>query len=146
MTTPAHDQKHTTRLVEHIPAHEPRETDPHYHLFNELKARLHKLGLMKCAIEGCIYPGPMEVHHSKIEFSLQGGVDLAKFNEAYGLHLADDEEFRAYIEGPGNCEVLCPTHHRTRLGVHELPGPFWDALRVWKKDMAVPAEVVHERR
>lgn len=81
------------------------------------------------------------MHHSKVEFSLQGGVDLEKFNEAYGLHLADDEAFRAYIEGPGNAEILCPTHHRTRLGVHELPEPLWLAIRVWRADMVPPAEV-----
>lgn len=139
--TDAHDQTTTVHLLEHIPAHEPRESDPHYALFNQMKARLHKLGLMKCAIDGCTYPGPMEVHHAKCEFSLQGGIDLAKFNEFYGLHLASDDDFKAYIEGPGNAEVLCPTHHRTRLGVHELPGPFWDVLRVWKADMQPPAEV-----
>ena len=139
--TDAHDQTTTIHLLEHIPAHEPRETDPHYALFNQAKARMKKLGLMKCALAGCTFPGPMELHHDKIEFSLQGGVDLAEFNRAYGLHLADDEAFRSYIEGPGNLECLCSVHHRTRLGVHELPAPFWNALRVWKADLPPPAEV-----
>lgn len=138
--TPAHDQKNTIHLLEHIPEHEPREGDPHYKIFNETKARMKKMGLLKCAIDGCTYPGPIELHHNKIEFSLQGGVDLDKFNKFYGLHLTD-EEFADYIEGPGNLEPLCPVHHRTKLGVHELPEPFWQAVRVWKADMAPPAEV-----
>lgn len=137
-----HDQSTTIHLKEHIQAHEPRETDPHYHLFMEAKRRIQKAGLMKCCIPDCTFPGPMELHHSKIEFSEQGGVDLAKFNQYYGLHLTSDEDFKNYIEGEGNLEVLCPTHHRTRLGIHELPGPFWEALRVWKDNLPPPAEVV----
>ncbi len=139
--TDAHDQKTTIHLLEHVPQHEPRETDPYYHLFNAAKARMKKLGLLRCAIEGCTFPGPIELHHDKIEFSLQGGVDLEKFNRFYGLHLESDDEFRAYIEGEGNLEPLCPTHHRTKMGIHSLPGPFWSAIRVWKADMKPPAEV-----
>jgi len=137
----AHDQSATIHLKEHIQAHAPRETDPHYHLFNEAKRRIQAAGLMKCAIPDCTFPGPMELHHDKVEFSEQGGVDLDKFNRYYGLHLTNDEDFKAYIEGEGNLEVLCPTHHRTRLGIHELPGPFWNALRVWKDNLPPPAEV-----
>lgn len=140
--TEAHDQKNTVHLLEHIPEHEPRDGDPHYKLFNQAKARMKKLGLLKCAIAGCNYPGPIELHHSKIEFSLQEGVDLTKFNEYYGLHLANDEEFAQYIEQEGNLEPLCSVHHRTKLGVHELPEPFWQAIRVWKGDMEPPVEVI----
>ncbi|MEV8523115.1 hypothetical protein AB0451_03005 [Streptomyces sp. NPDC052000] len=39
----------------------------------------------------------------------------------------------------------CPVHHRTHLGVHSLPGPLWEPLRVWRHDTAPPAEVVTER-
>lgn len=139
--TDTHDQRTTVHLLEHVEAHEPRETDPHYALFAAAKHRIQAAGLMKCAIPDCTFPGPMELHHDKVEFSEQGGVDLGKFNEYYGLHLADDEAFKAYIEGEGNLEVLCSTHHRTRLGIHELPGPFWNALRVWKDGLPPPAEV-----
>ncbi len=138
--TDAHDQRTTVHLLEHIPQHEPREGDPHYHLFNEAKRRMKAAGLLKCAIAGCTYPGPIELHHSKIEFSLQGGVDLDKFNQFYGLHLSSTA-FADYIEGEGNLEPLCSVHHRTRLGVHELPEPFWQAIRVWRADLLPPAEV-----
>lgn len=138
----AHNQKTTIHIWEHIQPHEPRKSDPHYSIFLRTKRRLQRQRLMKCAIPGCSFPGPMELHHRKVEFSEQGGVDLVKFNEYYGLNLADDEAFKEYIEGPGNLEVLCPTHHRTRLGVHELPGPFWEILRVWKDELPPPAEVI----
>lgn len=143
MTTPAHEQKTTIHLLEHIQEHAPRENDPHYALFNQAKARIKRLGLMKCVIPDCTFPGPMELHHDKVEFSEQNGVDLEKFNVYYGLHLANDKEFKAYIEGEGNLEVLCPVHHRTKLGVHELPGPFWNALRIWKSNIPPPAEVIN---
>lgn len=140
--TDAHDQKVTIHLMTHVPEHSPREEDPHYHLFNAAKRRMHKMGLLKCAIAGCVYGGTIELHHSKIEFSLQGGVDLNKFNTYYGLHLESDEEFREYIESEGNLEPLCAVHHRTLIGVHRLPEPFWVAVRVWKEGMAPPAETI----
>ena len=39
MSVPAHDQKLTLHIEEHVQAHDPRETDPHYHLFLQAKAR-----------------------------------------------------------------------------------------------------------
>ena len=138
--TPAHEQRTTIHLLLHVPAHEPREDDPHYAAFNEMKARMKKLGLLVCQIPGCTLPGPIEVHHSEVEFAFQGGVDLALFNKAYGLHLSADE-FAAWVEGPGNAEPLCPVHHRGKLGIHDLPEPDWKLLRVWRPDCAPPAEV-----
>lgn len=141
-SVPAHTQRTTIHLLETIQEHAPRDNDPHYHLFMAAKRRIAAAGLMRCAIPDCTFPGPMELHHSRCEYSEQGGVDLVKFNAYYGLHLADEEEFKCYIEGEGNLEVLCPTHHRTHLGVHVLPGPFWDVLRVWKSGIPPPAEAV----
>lgn len=105
--TPAHDQGMTIHLVMHVPEHLPREGDPHYAAFHAAKARIKKLGLNVCIIAGCTFPGPMELHHSHLEFSLAAGCDLDKVNSTYGLHLANDEEFQVWIESPGNLEVLC---------------------------------------
>ncbi|MFF3151790.1 hypothetical protein [Streptomyces sp. NPDC057910] len=137
-----HDQAGTAHWIAHVPPHEPREHDPHYHLFHAAKERLRRLGLLTCAIPGCTFPGPMELHHTHVEFSLAGGVDLALASKAFGHHFADDDEFAAWMESPGNLEVLCPVHHRTHLGVHVLPGPLWEPLRVWRHSAAPPAEVV----
>lgn len=145
VVTAAHDQSQTLHLIEHVPPHEPRSSDPHYAIFNQAKARMKRLGLLVCAIPGCTYTGPIELHHDKVEYAFQAGVDLDKFNEAYGLHLTDDEAFRAYIEGPGNLEPLCAVHHRCSEGIHALPGPLWGLLRVWRDGVDVPAEHVAAR-
>ena len=138
--TDAHVQHLTLHLIESVPAHEPRATDPYYKVFAESKARIRKLGLLVCVIPGCQYPGPIELHHDKVEFAFQAGVDLDLFNDAYGLHLTNDDEFRTYIETPGNLEPLCAMHHRTHLGIHAMPGPLWGLIRVWRADIAPPAE------
>jgi hypothetical protein len=51
MSTPAHDQKLTLHIIAHIPEHAPRESDPHYHLFEQAKARIKKAGLWRCIID-----------------------------------------------------------------------------------------------
>ncbi len=121
--------------------HEPREQDPNYHFFNAARERMKGKGLLKCAIFGCLLTN-IELHHSLVEFALQNGVDLVKFNELYGLHL-DDEGFAQFIEEEGNLEPLCMMHHRGIMGVHSLPEPQWNALRVWKDGLQPPAQVVH---
>ena len=35
--TAAHEQRTTLRIVESVPAHEPREGDPHYKIFNQIQ-------------------------------------------------------------------------------------------------------------
>lgn len=139
--TEAHDQRTTIHVLCHVPEHEPREDDPHYHLFDAAKRRMKKLGLLKCSIPNCTFPGPIELHHTQIEFSLIPGVDLELASKAYGHHFENDEDFAEWCESPGNLEPLCPMHHRSHLGIHSLPGPLWEPLRVWKAGMAPPAEV-----
>lgn len=129
--TAAHDQTVTLHIVEHYPAHEPRENDPHYAAFHRARERMKRAGLLRCVIAGCTFPGPIELHHSHVEFALQNGVDIGKLDEAYGLHL-DEASFADWINSPANLEALCPQHHRGALGVHCLPGPVWEPLRVWR--------------
>ena len=136
-----HDQGGSARWIAHVPAHEPREGDPHYRLFHAAKERMRRLGLLKCAIPNCTFPGPIELHHTHVEFSLAAGVDLELAAKAFGHHFESDDDFAEWVESPGNLEALCPVHHRTHLGVHVLPGPLWEPLRVWRADMAPPAEV-----
>lgn len=137
-----HDQMATIHVLSHVPEHAPRADDPHYHLFEQAKARLKRQGLWKCVIGDDLCSGPVELHHSHIEFSEVNNMDPAKVAEAFGMHFADDNEFQAWIEGPGNLEPLCATHHRTHLGVHVLPGPFWEPLRYRRSGAPPPAEFV----
>src|SRR5690348_14803325 len=107
---PAHDQRQTIHLTLHVEAHEPRRGDPHYSLFEQARARLKKLGLLVCAIASPMCSGPVELHHSHVEFSLITMVDPAKVARACGLHFDDDEDFQRWIESPGNLEPLCANH------------------------------------
>jgi len=142
--TDAHDQRLTLHIIEHVQAHEPREDDPHYHLFNEAKARLKKLGLMTCALDDdyCDRTRPAELHHEHVPFAQQNASDYHKVNAALGQHIASDEEFAEWIEKPGNLEVLCVNHHRTHFGVHVLPAALWEPLRYLRSGVQPGAEFV----
>jgi hypothetical protein len=133
--TAAHDQRLTVRLVEHIPPHGPRGA-----AFEKAKTRMKALGLTACAIEGCDTGAPVEYHHSIVEHAWQEGVDVDKLDHQFGLHLTD-AEFADWVQSPGNLEPLCAVHHRTQLGIHALPEPLWNLVRIWKADLAPPAEV-----
>ncbi len=140
--TEAHDQRLTVHILTHVPEHQPRESDPHYHLFIAAKARMKRQGLWRCAINDDYCGGNIELHHSHIEFSQVGSADLDKVNEAFGLHLDSDDDFQKWIESPGNLEPLCEVHHRTHYGVHVIPGPLWEPLRYRKAKARPSAEFV----
>jgi hypothetical protein len=142
--TDAHKQAMNLHLAVSIPAHEPRESDPHYHLFNQAKARIKRQGLWKCIINDDLCSGQPELHHSHVEFSQINYTDSDKVAQAFGLHFDSDDDFQAWIESPGNLEVLCESHHRTRYGIHEIPSPLWEALRFRKAGTAPSAEVIKE--
>lgn len=136
----AHDANETIHLRWHYPAHDARADDPHYAAFRAAEQRAKAAGLWKCAV--CGSTTDVQGHHSLVEFSLINGVDVGRFNALYGLHLSD-ADFQTYIEGPGNLEPLCRTHHLGTEGVHFLPEPAWNALRVWRPDLPAPATVEH---
>ena len=140
--TAAHDQTMTLHLLAHIPDHAPRDEDPHYHLFEQAKARLKRQGLWKCVIGDELCDGEPELHHTFIEFSQINQVDPDKIEKSLGLHFKDDEEFQVWAESPGNLEVLCVAHHRAHYGIHVIPGPLWEALRFRKKGSEAAAEFV----
>jgi len=142
--TDEHSQRLTLHLVTNVPEHEPRESDPHYHLFDQAKVRIKKQGLWKCAISDDLCGGQFELHHTYIEFSQINSTDSARVAEAFGLHFTSDEEFQAWIESPGNLEVLCANHHRTHYGIHSIPAPLWESLRFRKTGSKPAAEHISE--
>jgi hypothetical protein len=93
----AHDQRLTLHLLTHVPDHAPRESDPHYHLFERAKARIKRQGLWKCAISDDLCGGEAALHHSHVEFSEINAVDSAKVERALGLHFEDDEAFQQWV-------------------------------------------------
>lgn len=132
-----HTETVTLHLQYFFPDHTPRSDDPHYHLFNEARARMKRLGLLKCWI--CGTEENIEVHHSIVEFALQNGVDIEKFKHLYPeFHITNDEDFAAFVEGPENLTALCHAHHTGAMGIHCLPAPAWNALRFWKDTLPVP--------
>lgn len=137
-----HDQMMTVHILTHVPEHAPREDDPHYHLFEQAKARLKRQGMWKCIINDDLCEGEPELHHTHVEFSQINQVDEKKIMEALGLHFANDEEFQQWAESPGNLEVLCANHHRAHYGIHVIPGPLWEALRFHKTGTGPAAEFV----
>lgn len=140
--TAAHDQMTTLHIMAHIPEHAPRESDPHYHLFEQAKDRIKRQGLWKCAIGDDLCGGQLELHHTHVEFSQINAVDPERVQRILGLHFADDEEFQTWVESPGNLEVLCVNHHRTHYGVHVIPSALWEALRFHRAGTAAAAEFV----
>jgi hypothetical protein len=136
--TAAHDQHLTVHVLTHIPEHDPREDDPHYHLFEQAKARLKRQGLWRCIIADDLCDGGPELHHTHIEFSQINAADPEKVERALGLHFDSDEDFQFWAESPGNLEVLCASHHRTHFGVHVLPAALWEANR-WRRTGTLPA-------
>jgi hypothetical protein len=135
----AHQQAETLHVVASIPDHAPRAEDPYYRLFEQVKTRLKRQGLWQCILDDHYCAGGPELHHSHLEFSQIPGSDFTKVNQALGLHLADDDEFRAWAESPGNLEVLCVAHHRTAFGIHVIPGPLWEPMRYRKAGLEPPA-------
>ncbi len=136
--TAAHDQRSTLHILQHVPEHAPREDDPHYHLFEQAKARIKRQGLWVCAINDDLCGGQMELHHSHVEFSEINAVDPEKIERALGLHFESDEDFQQWVESPSNLEVLCANHHRTHYGIHVIPSALWEALR-WHRAGSPPA-------
>lgn len=138
--TDAHTETEHLTLIDAWPAHEPRETDVHYHIFNATRARLARLGLLHCWIGNADCRGAVELHHDEVEFSLIEDVDVAKFMAAYPAYgVTDDESFKAWVEGEGNLLPLCAMHHRGIIGIHSIRYPAWKIQRVMK-DGIVPPE------
>jgi hypothetical protein len=140
--TAAHEQPMTLHILAHVPEHEPREHDPHYHLFEQAKARIKRQGLWTCAIGDDLCGGQLELHHSHVEFSQANAVDPARIEKALGLHFESDDDFQQWIESPGNLEVLCVNHHRTHYGVHVIPSALWETLRWHRAGQPAAAEFV----
>jgi hypothetical protein len=143
--TPEHEQRTTIHIVAHVPEHAPREDDPHYHLFEAAKRRLKRQGLWKCVVDDDLCGGQPELHHTHVEFSQINGVDPAKLEQALGLHFTSDEDFQAWVESPGNLEVLCVNHHRTHYGVHVVPSALWETLRWHRAGTPAAAQAVPEK-
>jgi hypothetical protein len=129
----AHIQHTTIHIEQYVPYHPQRTDDPYYHLFNQARDRLNRMGLLKCQV--CGTDQQIELHHNEIEFSMAAGVDIAKFEALHpDLNIKDDATFQQFVESDHNLTPLCRKHHIGVQGIHVLPYPFWKLLAVWKDD------------
>lgn len=141
--TPAHSQIETFHLQYNYPSHEPRETDPHYHVFNNTKNRMEKAGLLKCWIGNADCQGAIELHHDAVEFALSEIVDVNHFMQLFPEYgIKDEDGFKDWIESEGNLLPLCTMHHRGLLGIHSVHYPAWRIQKFMKTGVAVPEKVI----
>lgn len=144
--TKAHVQHETLRLDLWYPEHEPRESDPHYKLFERARAHMKaNTDLWRCHSCGKTEEElgePLQAHHHLIEYALQNGYDARKFEadhpEFKGLLDGSDEAFYRFVESDKNIVPLCRKHHTGAQGIHVLPYPVWEALRYWRPGQPPP--------
>jgi hypothetical protein len=118
--TPAHDQKVTRSYYIHYPAHDPRETDPHYGAFEAFRRATKdtaKCHMAEATGDSSHCQGGLELHHARIEFALQNGVDFELLAKDFPS-LKDPSQINAWIESPENLRWYCEFHHRGHGGVH----------------------------
>jgi len=122
MTVPAHDQHTTHSYYIRYPAHEPRESDPHYKDFHAYRKRT--VATAKCAIgehrnDFSECHGPLQLHHGIIEFAVMNAVNLEWLEVDYP-GISNPDEVGAWIETAANLVWLCTFHHIGDGGVHVL--------------------------
>lgn len=141
--TDAHSvTKHLT-IVEFYPNHESREGDPHYHLFEQTRTRLERLGKLVCWIGNADCQGGIELHHALVEFALANMVDVGRFADLYPeFHITSDDDFLAAIESEGGLLPLCVRHHRGDVGIHSILYNPWLVQRFKKSDAPLPAQKI----
>jgi hypothetical protein len=141
--TGAHSEMIHLAYRRNVPAHHVRESDPHYHLFNEVRARLKRAGKLVCW--RCASREDIQVHHNLCEFCMQKGVDVAKFAHLYPELMPEcsEECFLAAIESEGGLLPLCQHCHTGRgTGIHYVPYPDWLPMRFWKDGFTSTTEAV----
>ena len=131
MTVPSHDQKVTHGYLLHFPAHAPRSTDVHYVDFEHYRRKTHATA--KCAIgehrnDFSECRGGLELHHARVEFALQNGIDLAWLEKDYP-GISDPNQVGAWVESAENLEWLCEFHHRGHGGVHVASAADFEAAK-----------------
>ena len=137
----AHVEDVTIKLEYYYPSHEPRKDDPHFSMFQKTRERLKRLGLLVCW--RCGATDNIELHHDKVEWALQNGVDLDKFKHLYPeFHVESDDEFADWVNSEANLLPLCLFCHRSTEGIHTCVYPSWVIKRVWKDSLPEPVRKI----
>lgn len=145
--TPAHRQAITNRYAIMYPAHPAREDDPHYRDFHHYhEATKHDPAIYVCAWaketgdRTQCDTGPLELHHSHLEFALQNAVDLSHLEHAYP-GISNPDEVGAWVESATNLLWLCATHHRAAAGgIHHLSAADFEASKWLQSGTIIPTQ------
>lgn len=129
--TPAHTQKFTHTCHIHYPEHGPRESDPHYHLFDAYRRATKDSARCAWAVRTGVdgeCDGGLELHHAHLEQAMLNAADHDKIRAILpGLDLSDDDAVSTWAEGAQNLTWLCVKHHRSAVGVHQLSASDYEA-------------------
>jgi len=117
---PAHEQRVTRRYTLRYPAHDPRESDPHYRAFEAY--RKATVATAKCHIAEATgtdryCKGPLELHHRILEFAMINGVDFDLLAKDFPS-IKNPDDIAAWAESPENLRYYCEFHHRGDGGIH----------------------------
>ncbi len=134
--------RRTLHELAHYPEHGPRETDPHYKIFNRSRHHLIDVLGVGCWIGGatktqiadglaaghrCYGATVLEAHHSVAEFAGLNAVDWQKIAADFptlGVH--SNEDFLSAAESEGGLLIICSKHHRDpQFGIHSITYPVW---------------------
>jgi hypothetical protein len=141
----------TLHEIAHYPEHGPRETDPHYKIFNAARHHLIDVLGVGCWIGGarkqdlaaglslghrCYGATQLEAHHHIAEFAALAEEDWQKVAADFPqLNIHSDEDFLRAAEAEGGLLILCDKHHRSpHHGIHSLTEPVWKLDRYAKTD------------
>lgn len=135
---PAHEQHVTHSYIVLYPDHPERRDDPHYKDFHHFRESTkataqcaigaHRNDFSECYPPQEHWPIGLEVHHSKIEFALQNGIDLS-WLEVDFPGVSDPNSVGAWVESAVNLEWLCVFHHRGIGGKHTLTVSDGEAIK-----------------
>lgn len=134
--TEIHQQKGSTHYVINIPGHNARtESD----IF--VKTRHHLVAELDTPCWVCGSKIDRQVHHFILEYSLQNAVDWGKvkalhpdFPDWDKIDPNDQSTFKHFTDHEYNMMVLCGLHHTRSQGIHVLPYPIWNFLKIKKDD------------
>lgn len=143
--------RRTLHELAYYPEHGPRESDPHYHIFDQARRHLIDTLGVGCWIGGatkqqleaglpaghrCYGAHQLEAHHDIAEFAALSAVDWRKVAADFPrLGLASDEDFLRAAESDGGLRILCDKHHRSPgHGIHAITEPVWKLDRYANDD------------
>src|SRR5579885_1668058 len=146
MIPEAHVETITHHYRIRYPAHAPRESDPHYRLFEEYRKRTRATARCAMAMRygtDAECAGELELHHRFLEFAEANAADLTLVMKDFP-DVTDEEALQRWVESEQNLIWLCARHHRGDAGVHVISAADWEAEQ-YVRDL-IPSEDSHDDR